>query len=214
MDLFQKTSATDEFADSADEGVLAAEISRRIRDGDSAAENELIRQFQPGLRMILYRRTGGDEALVDDLVQETMLIVLQRLRGEGLQDPAGLAAFAAQTARNLSLGVRRKYARQRTDSNNEAIAQTHAPSAGVDEQVSDAAVVQAVRRMLDELPSARDRALLKRFYLDEGDKDALCREFELAEGTLNQALNRARSRFRAILALRGFNKSDFLSAKP
>ena len=213
MDFLQKSSAIDESQHPADDAAVATEISRRIREGDLAAENELVRQFQPGLRLILYRRTGGDEALMDDLVQETMLIVLQRLRGEGLQDPSGLAAFAAQTARNLSIGVRRKYARQRTDSNNDAIAQTHAGSPSLDDEVSDAAVGQAVRQMLDELPSVRDRALLKRFYLDESDKDALCREFDLAEGTLNQALNRARSRFRAILAQRGFNKSDLLGAK-
>ena len=74
--------------------------------------------------------------------------------------------------------------------------------------------LHAVRTMLDELPSPRDRALLKRFYLEEGEKDSLCREFDLAEGTLNQALNRARARFRAILDQRGLNKSDLLGEAP
>jgi len=199
---------------SANDATLAAALSSRIRQGDSGAEGELFRQYQPGLKMILLRRTGGDGSLADDLVQETMLIVLQRLRGEGLQDPTALAAFAAQTARNLSIGVRRKHARRRTDIDHDAIGRAMSPTPGVDQAVADEAVVRAVRTMLDELPSPRDRALLKRFYLEEGEKDSLCREFDLAEGTLNQALNRARARFRAILSQRGLNKCDLLGEAP
>jgi RNA polymerase sigma-70 factor, ECF subfamily len=213
MDRFQKSTSIDNRDVPEDESALATAISHRIRRGDTEAENELIHRYQPGLRMILRRRIERDDALVDDLVQETMLIVLQRLRGDGLNDPAGLAAFAAQTARNLSIGARRKHARQRTDVDHMAIERVFSSTPSVDDEVADASTVWAVRRMLDEFPSARDRALLKRFYLEEIDKDSLCREFDLAEGTLNQALNRARSRFRAILAQHGLNKSDLLSAR-
>src|SRR5437868_10486972 len=61
--------------------VPGGELSRRIRDGDLTAESELIRQFEPGLRVLLRRRTGGDHGLLQDLVQETLLVVIQRLRG-------------------------------------------------------------------------------------------------------------------------------------
>ncbi len=67
--------------------VPGGELSRRIRDGDVSAESELIRQFEPGLRVLLRRRTGGDHGLLQDLVQETLLVVIQRLRGAGIDDP-------------------------------------------------------------------------------------------------------------------------------
>src|SRR5690349_193294 len=92
--------------------IPGGELSRRIRDGDVSAESELIRQFEPGLRVLLRRRTGGDYGLLQDLVQETLLIVIQRLRGEGIDDPQKLAAFAAQTARNLAIASLRKAERQ------------------------------------------------------------------------------------------------------
>src|ERR1051325_10990665 len=47
--------------------VPGGELSRRIRDGDVTAETELIRQFEPGLRVLLRRRTGGDHRLLQDL---------------------------------------------------------------------------------------------------------------------------------------------------
>ena len=53
--------------------IPGGELSRRIREGDVSAESELIRQFEPGLRVLLRRRTGGDHGLLQDLVQETLL---------------------------------------------------------------------------------------------------------------------------------------------
>jgi len=67
--------------------IPGGELSRRIREGDVSAESELIRQFEPGLRVLLRRRTGGDHGLLQDLVQETLLVVIQRLRGAGIDDP-------------------------------------------------------------------------------------------------------------------------------
>ena len=100
--------------------VPGGELSRRIREGDVSAESELIRQFEPGLRVLLRRRTGGDYGLLQDLVQETLLVVIQRLRGAGIEDPQKLAAFAAQTARNLAIASLRKAERQKTDVDSEA----------------------------------------------------------------------------------------------
>ena len=42
--------------------IPGGELSRRIRLGDVSAESELIRQFEPGLRVLLRRRTGGSRA--------------------------------------------------------------------------------------------------------------------------------------------------------
>ena len=72
----------------------------------------------------------------------------------------------------------------------------------------------AVRALLRELPQARDRLMLKLFYLDDHDKANICREMHLSEAAFNQALSRARRRFRQILEERGFSKRDLLSPGP
>ncbi len=191
--------------------VPGGELSRRIREGDSSAESELIRQFEPGLRVILRRRTGGDHGLLQDLVQETLLIVLQRLRTDSIEDPLRLAAFAAQTARNLAIASLRKAERQRTDVDTDATDRNPDPGYGVAARAADHEAALAVRALLRELPQARDRLMLKRFYLDDDDKEVICRELELSEAAFNQALSRARRRFRQILEERGFSKRDLLS---
>src|SRR3954451_23465902 len=132
--------------------VPGGELSRRIREGDVSAESELIRQFEPGLRVLLRRRTGGDHGLLQDLVQETLLIVIQRLRGSGIEEPEKLAAFAAQTARNLSIGSLRKAERQKTDVDSEATERNADPTRSVEGLAEDAEAAMAVRALLRELP--------------------------------------------------------------
>jgi RNA polymerase sigma-70 factor, ECF subfamily len=190
--------------------VPGGELSRRIREGDVSAESELIRQFEPGLRVLLRRRTGGDAGLLQDLVQETLLIVIQRLRGTGIEDPQKLAAFAAQTARNLAIASLRKAERQRTDVDTDATDRNPDPSQDVQDRTADAEAALAVRAMLRELPQPRDRLMLKRFYLEDHDKQLICEEMHLTEAAFNQALSRARRRFRQILEERGFAKRDLL----
>jgi len=191
--------------------IPGGDLSRRIRAGDSSAENELVRQFQPGLRVLLRRRTGGNSALMEDLVQETLIIVIRRLRGDGIEDPEKLAAFAAQTARNLAIASLRKAERQKTDIDSDATDRNADPGGNVEGKVGDQEAALAVRALLRELPHARDRLMLKRFYLDEYEKRDICEEFGLTETAFNQALSRARKRFRQILEERGFTKRDLLT---
>ena len=192
--------------------VPGGELSRRIRQGDVSAESELIRQFEPGLRVLLRRRMGGDFGLLQDLVQETLIVVIQRLRGAGIDDPQKLAAFAAQTARNLAIASLRKAERQKTDVDSDATERNADPARGLHDLTSDVEAALAVRALLRELPQPRDRLMLKRFYLEDHDKQLICQELSLSEAAFNQALSRARKRFRQILEERGFAKRDLLDA--
>lgn len=149
--------------------------------------------------------------MLQDLVQETLLVVIQRLRGEGIEDPEKLAAFAAQTARNLAIASLRKTERQRTDVDSEATERNPDTSRGVEAIAEDFEAALAVRALLRELPQPRDRLMLKRFYLEDHDKDIICRDMQLSEAAFNQALSRARRRFRQILEERGFAKRDLLN---
>jgi RNA polymerase sigma-70 factor (ECF subfamily) len=191
--------------------VPGGELSRRIREGDVSAESELVRQFEPGLRVLLRRRTGGDHALLQDLVQETLIVVIQRLRGPGIEDPQKLAAFTAQTARNLAIASLRKSERQKTDVDGEATERRADPIGDVETRAADVEAALAVRALLRELPQPRDRLMLKRFYLDDDDKAVICADLHISEAAFNQALSRARRRFRQILEERGFAMRDLLS---
>jgi RNA polymerase sigma-70 factor (ECF subfamily) len=197
---------------STEQIVTDAALCDRIRSGDANAEASLIERLQPGLRVVLYRATGGDRELAAELSQETLVVVLKRLRATGLNDPGGLAAFAAQTARNLAIAHRRKDGRRRTDTDLDALAAIPAPVRDHPEQAALSRLGAIVAQTLEQLPTERDRSVLKRFYLNEEDKEAICRDLQLSDLAFNQVLFRARGRFRSLLSAAGLEKRDLLDS--
>lgn len=153
--------------------------------------------------LFLLRRKVRDPALAEDLCNETMRIVLERLQHEPLEDPAKLPAFLAQTARNLAIAEWRKSARRRTVTGEDAAIAAHADD-GIDsgDGIQARQRAEAVRSVLADLPTPRDRELLVRYYLQDEDKAAICRGLGLTEAHFNRVIFRARERFRALLETR------------
>jgi RNA polymerase sigma-70 factor (ECF subfamily) len=185
-------------------------LCRRIQAGDLEAEAMLVAQLQSGLRLVANRAAGGDFELAHDVCQEALVIIIRRLRSTGLENPAMLAAFAAQTARNLVTAARRKSYRQRTDRDGETIDGLADPRPPAQEQLAAGRIAVILNRILAELPGERDRTILIRFYLKEDDKSDICRDLNLSELGFNQVIFRARNRLRQLLIDSGFEKRDLL----
>jgi RNA polymerase sigma-70 factor (ECF subfamily) len=188
-------------------------LCARIRAGDADAEAVLVARLQSGLRLVANRASGGDFELSRDVCQEALLILLRRLRATGLDDPAGLEAFAAQTVRNLIIAARRKKVRQRTASDWEALEGVPDPRPLVPSAEAAGRLGTLLKQLLAELPGERDRAILTRFYLNEDDKSEICRDLNLTDLGFNQVLFRARNRFRQLVIQAGIDKHDFLDSE-
>ena len=188
---------------------INADLAGRICNGDAEAEATLCARFGPGVRQILARRLHNF-AQAEELAQEVLIVVLKRLRATPLQDPARLAAFIAQTARNVAMADRRKERRRRTDTGSEElddVPDQEQDQAVTVEVMSSAAAVHA---MLKELKSSRDRSLLVRYYLQDEDKASICHDLGLSDSTFNVVLFRARERFLELLQKRGIGRGELL----
>jgi RNA polymerase sigma-70 factor (ECF subfamily) len=185
------------------DAAIAAELVRRIRLGDRAAEGEMFERYSRGVLQHL-RRMTGDPARSDDLHQETFRIVLLRLRAEGLEEPEKLPRFVLRTARNLFLSQRRKQVRRGEDQEPVDV-DLPDPQPGQLERVLEEEEADAVKRLLGELGADRDREILLRFYLAEENKERICDDFALSSLQFNRVLHRARQRFRELLLSRGFD---------
>jgi RNA polymerase sigma factor (sigma-70 family) len=167
------------------------------------AEGEIdLEAMRPGL-LVLIRRMVGAHAAAEDLCSEAIRIVLERLRREPLADPDKLAAYLAQTARNLAIAEQRKEARRRTVTGQDvAIERFPDELADPVEDVEADLRRAAVRDVLEHLPNVRDRILLVRYYLEDADKDAICRDLGLSAAHFNRVIYRARERLRELLERR------------
>jgi RNA polymerase sigma-70 factor, ECF subfamily len=173
--------------------------------GDRQAESRMLIALRPGVLAVL--RFGAFHRWVDaeDLTQETLHIVVERVRAKTIDDPRKVFAFAAATARNLALNAARKVLRQQTvvdsDLIDEIAQNLEMEQSDLSEQ-DDRQLAEAVAALLEELPTERDRQMLMRFYLDGTDKQQLCRELGLSPKHFDRVLMRARSRLRTIIERR------------
>ena len=184
-----------------------AEVAQRIREGDKQAEGVLSQRIAPGITQILISLTGNF-AQAQELCQETLIIIISRLRVQPLDEPDKLPAFVAQIARNLVGAERRKEHRRKTDVDSEAIDQVADQSQGQEYEAQRESAAVEIRKVLAEMKSVRDRSLLVRYYLRDEDKKDICRELGLTEPSFNVILFRARSRFLELLQKRGLSGED------
>jgi RNA polymerase sigma-70 factor (ECF subfamily) len=169
------------------------EYVRRLTEGDRFVENDFTAYFSQLLLLKLRRRLRSPE-LLEDVMQETLLRVLQTLRLKGgLQHPERLGAFVNSVCNNVlleHLRSERKYGSRGEE----------APDIVDDRIDMDAPLVtlqrtRQVKEILEEL-SEKDRKLLEMIYFEERDKAEVCRELGVDSAYLRVLVHRAKGRFR------------------
>lgn len=161
----------------------------RLRAGDRATQEHFHSYFRDLLLIKLRRRLRSMQA-VDEVRQEVFLRVIERL-GD-LRDGRKLGAFVNSTC-NLVL-MEHYRAESRTDAL-DADAEL-ATSTDPDAQFDAALTKARVRRVLEML-EPRDAEILRAVFLEEGDKEEICRRYGIDRGYLRVLLHRAKEKFRA-----------------
>lgn len=168
---------------------------RRLKDGDATTQRHFIRYFSDLLSIKLRSRLRSSH-LVEEARQETFLRVLTALNREHLDHPERLGAFVNTTCQNVLFEL------YRAESRNPNLAED-APEPADHRPTPESSMVtvqrkEMVERALDELP-AKDRELIRQVFLEERDKDEVCRDFQVDREYLRVLLHRAKARFRAVI---------------
>jgi RNA polymerase sigma-70 factor (ECF subfamily) len=101
------TTSLDAFTD----GALARAVAGAATGEADVAEAELYRRFAPRVRLYGLKHLR-DRGAADDLAQQVMLIVIERLRAGEVRDPDQVASFVLGTSRMVAVGLRRTEARR------------------------------------------------------------------------------------------------------
>jgi RNA polymerase sigma-70 factor (ECF subfamily) len=163
----------------------------------------------PGLRALIMRRVR-DPQLAADILQDAAVTTLEKLRAGEIAQPSCIGGYLYRVALNHLRNFRRKDRTAVSSSDDlESIPDR-------DQDPAIAAIDRtrwshAARRMLEELPTARDRDLLVRFYLNDESKEDISASLGLTDEHFNRVIFRARNRFRELLERRGYGKLDLLS---
>ena len=172
------------------------------------AEDSIRKEDLRGLKSLLERHCGN-AATAEDLLGDAIETALRKLRHGEIARPELLAGYVYRVALNHLRNLRRSQRVSRGGSAGlEGIASDDADAAVPIERAHWA---RLMREVLTELPAARDREIITAFYLEEEDKEAVCRRLGLTGEHFNRVVYRARERFRELLERRGFQRGDLLS---
>jgi RNA polymerase sigma-70 factor, ECF subfamily len=190
-------------------GMLPPQSDLPTPVADPASHLAAVYRDYPGLRALILRRVRDPEVAAD-ILQDAAVTTLEKLRMGEIAHPENLGGYLYRVALNHLRNHRRKD--RSALSSVEALDELPASENDVDwEDFAGRQWATAARRMLEEMPVARDREVLVRFYLDDEDREKICRELQLSEEHFNRVIFRARNRFRALGEHRGFRKADLLT---
>jgi len=165
----------------------------RLREGDPSTEQHFVAYFEQLLRIKLRsRRIPPDK--VEDLRQETFIRVIAALRKDrGVRQPERFGAFVNSICNNVLL----EYYRSSAKSQPMEDAHMDIPDKILDLEgmLVTKQSAEQVRRILDAMPK-RDRALLRAIFLEEKEKDMVCRELGVDREYLRVLVHRAKDKFK------------------
>ena len=167
----------------------------RLRAGDFRTQEHFVAYFSELIQLKLRSRLRSPQA-IEDVRQETFTRVFAALHGGKVRQPERLGAFVNSMCNNVLLEHYRASSR---DSSLEDEDQEEFPAVSVDLLGALAAkqIGEKIREILEEMPE-RDRRLLREVFLEERDKDAVCRDFGVDRDYLRVLLHRAKQAFKSL----------------
>ncbi|WP_317930331.1 sigma-70 family RNA polymerase sigma factor [Halioxenophilus sp. WMMB6] len=166
----------------------------QIQAGNAKAEMQMVNRFAHGLRVMLSRKCSPDVA--EDVSQETWRVVIEKVRNGDLRQPDRLPAFIHQIARNQVVMYFRKHSdTQEQPDDNDLVS----PGLNPEQTYEINQLQQYVRDLIEQLDTPRDREILMRFYVQEEEKEEICKDLDLSSQHFNRVIYRAKMRMRSYL---------------
>lgn len=179
----------------ASDGDLARAVAARHPTEAEAAESELYRRFAPRVRLFGLRHLRDEDA-ARDLVQQVMLLTIEKLRSGTVRDVEHIASFVLGVSRTMVIDLRRLERRR------EKLRETFMVQDLVDDAAGDATLdLDRLETCLARLAERERLVVLLTFYAERTAGD-VGRELGVKEGNVRVIRHRAVERLRACMTSR------------
>jgi RNA polymerase sigma-70 factor (ECF subfamily) len=179
-----------------DDAALARRIIGCAPGRDTAAEAELCRRLGPRIRLYGLKHLR-DKASAADLMQDVLLMVLQKLREGAVREPEHVASFVLGAARQMVVDGRRSGARRNR------ILEAFPIDLTPDEQAPEPLDTGRLGDCLGALPE-RERAVLIMTFYDDRPADAVAADLGLSSaGNVRVIRHRGLERLRGCMDTAG-----------
>lgn len=172
-----------------DDAALVRRIAAAPDGGDAAAEAELYRRFAPRVRLYGLKHLRDRQAAAD-LVQQVLMLTLERLRAGKLRDAERLVSFVFGTCRMTVLDLRRTGARR------ERLLERYADDVPMADPAAAPRLDQARLVGCLERLSERERSVLVMTFYDDQPARDVAAALGLSEGNVRVIRHRGLERLR------------------
>ena len=151
------------------------QIIERIKSNDRKVLGEIYMKYQ---KMIFHyiRQNGGSELDADDLLQETIIVLWQKVNSEQFQLTSRLSTYLMAIAKNKWLAEMRKQRKTVSDHSDLQLSD-HNPTSL--ETLISAEKIELVRRTLEMIPEICKKLLLL-YYFEEKSMEEIARILRFA----------------------------------
>jgi RNA polymerase sigma-70 factor (ECF subfamily) len=179
-----------------DDGALARRVAEAGAAPDTAAEAELYRRLAPRVRLYGLRHLRDRHAAAD-LVQQVLLMTLERLRAGKLREPERIASFVLGTCRMTVLEIRRGTRRR------DALLETWGDATEAVQAPEPLALdPDRLARCLEAL-SERERSVVVQSFFADKQADEVGAELSISGGNVRVIRHRALARLRECMGAAG-----------
>jgi len=155
-----------------------------------AAESELYRRFAPRVRLYGLRHLRDEES-ARDLMQQVMLLTIEKLRRNDVRDPDQIASFVLGTSRTMAMAARR------TDARRERLREAFVvPDAFAAPDAGATLDLDRLEHCLAQLV-ARERSVVLLTFYAESSAAAVGADLGVSEGNVRVIRHRALAKLRA-----------------
>ena len=179
-------------SDADDDAALARRIIGCAPARDTAAEAALCRRLGPRIRLYGLKHLRN-EAAAADLVQDVLVMVLQKLREGAVREPERVASFVLGTARQMVIDARRSGARR-----GRILEAFPIDLIRADEEPAEPLATEQLERCLAALPE-RERAVLVMTFYDDRPADAVAAELGVSAANVRVIRHRGLERLRGCM---------------
>ena len=171
-----------------------ASLARQIADArpglGAAAEAALYRRLAPRVRLYGLKHLRERQAAAD-LVQQVLLMTIERLRAGQVREPERLASYVLGMCRMVVLDLRRTHARHERLLGTFAQELSGDEPAGTPPHLDDASLLRCLQRL-----SERERSILVMTFYDDRQARDVAIDLGISEGNVRVIRHRGLDRLR------------------
>ena len=177
---------------------ISGELAIKIIAGDSIAINAFV-QINYSWLLFIVRNKFSRSNNHEDIVQDTFMLVINKLQQGAVNNPNTILAYLRTTAINIGFEYLRKDKKFQSAINQEMLVVIEDAKEDVLSTLIWNDKITHVKKVIAELKIQRDKDILTKFYFDENSKKSICKELDLSTEHFDRVLYRAKERLKHLM---------------